>query len=80
MQKLEIKGGKKLSGTIEVSGAKNATLPILASTILTNKKVIIKNIPIVKDVETMAELLKTIGSVVKFDKKKKKLKFIIKIY
>ena len=72
MQKLEIKGGKKLSGTIEVSGAKNATLPILASTILTNKKVIIKNIPIVKDVETMAELLKTIGSVVKFDKKKKK--------
>ena len=44
MQKLEIKGGKKLSGTIEVSGAKNATLPILASTILTNKKVIIKTI------------------------------------
>ena len=57
MQKLEITGGKKLSGTIEVSGAKNATLPILASTILTNKKVIIMNIPIVRDVETMAELL-----------------------
>ena len=73
MQKLEITGGKKLSGTIEVSGAKNATLPILASTILTNKKVIIKNIPIVRDVETMAELLKTIGSLVKFDKKRKKI-------
>ena len=72
MQKLEIKGGKKISGTIMVSGSKNATLPILASTILTNKKVIIKNIPIVKDVETMAELLNTIGSTVKFDKKKKK--------
>ena len=72
MQKLEIKGGKKISGTIMVSGSKNATLPILASTILTNKKVIIKNIPIVKDVETMAELLNTIGSSVKFDKKKKK--------
>ena len=72
MQKLEIKGGKKISGTIMVSGSKNATLPILASTILTNKKVIIKNIPIVKDVETMAELLKKIGSTVKFDKKKKK--------
>ena len=57
MQKLEIKGGKKISGTIMVSGSKNATLPILASTILTNKKVIIKNIPIVKDVETMAETL-----------------------
>ena len=76
MQKLEIKGGKKISGTIMVSGSKNATLPILASTILTNKKVIIKNIPIVKDVETMAELLNTIGSTVKFDKKKKKLKFL----
>ena len=62
MQKLEIKGGKKISGTIEISGSKNATLPILASTILTNKKITLKNIPIVKDVETMIELLGTIGS------------------
>ena len=46
MQKLEIKGGKKISGTIVVSGSKNATLPILAATILTSKKVILKNIPI----------------------------------
>ena len=72
MQKLEITGGKKISGTITISGSKNATLPILAATILTNKKIIIKNIPIVRDVETMAALLSTIGSVVKFDKKKKK--------
>ena len=71
MQKLEVIGGKKISGTIEISGSKNATLPILASTILTNKKVIIKNIPVVRDVETMAKLLITIGSTVKFDKKKK---------
>ena len=41
MQKLEIKGGKKISGTIKISGSKNATLPILASTILTNKKIIL---------------------------------------
>ena len=73
MQKLEIKGGRKISGTIIVSGSKNATLPILAATILTSKKVIIKNIPIVKDVETMAELLRAIGSAVKFDIKKKKI-------
>ena len=72
MQKLEVIGGKKLSGTIIVSGSKNATLPILASTILTDKKIVIKNIPIVKDVETMAELLSAIGSSVKFYKKKKK--------
>ena len=73
MQKLEVIGGKKISGTIVISGSKNATLPILASTILTNKKVIINNIPVVRDVETMAELLKTIGSNVKFDRKKKKI-------
>ena len=73
MQKLEIKGGRKISGTITISGSKNSTLPILAATILTNKKVIIKNIPIVKDVITMMELLSTIGSSIKFDKKNKKI-------
>ena len=72
MQRLEIRGGRKISGTINISGSKNATLPILAATILTNKKVIIKNIPIVKDVATMVELLKMIGSSLKFDKRKKK--------
>ena len=73
MQKLEIRGGRKIFGTIIISGSKNATLPILASTILTHKKVVIKNIPIVKDVLTMVELLNTIGSTVKFDKKRKKI-------
>ena len=73
MQKLEIKGGRKIFGTIIISGSKNATLPILASTILTHKKVVIKNIPIVKDVLTMVELLNTIGATVKFDKKRKKI-------
>ena len=72
MQRLEISGGRKISGTINISGSKNATLPILAATILTNKKVIIKNIPIVKDVITMVELLSTMGSGIKLNKKKKK--------
>ena len=76
MQKLEIKGGKKISGTIVISGSKNATLPILASTILTNKKVVIKNIPIVRDVETMVTLLKTLGSSVKLRKKEKIIEII----
>ena len=71
MQKLEIKGGKKISGTINISGSKNATLPILASTILTDKKINITNIPIVKDVETMINLLRSIGSSVELNKKKK---------
>ena len=75
MEKLEIIGRKKLSGTIAISGSKNATLPILAATILTNKKIVIKNVPIVRDVETMVTLLNTIGSFVKLNKKKKQLKF-----
>ncbi len=54
MQKLEVQGGRRMSGKIEISGSKNATLPILAATILSNKKTIIKKIPIVRDVETMA--------------------------
>ena len=78
MQKLEIKGGKKISGTITISGSKNATLPILASTILTNKKIVLKNIPIVRDVETMANLLETIGSTIKFNKKQKVIEIINK--
>ena len=76
MQKLEIKGGRKMSGTVAISGSKNATLPILAATILSNKKVIVKNIPIVRDVETMAALLKTIGSHVDLNKREKKIEII----
>jgi UDP-N-acetylglucosamine 1-carboxyvinyltransferase len=73
MQRLEIKGGRKISGTINISGSKNATLPILASTILTDKKVVITNVPIVRDVETMVKLLNTIGSGIELKKKEKKI-------
>ena len=76
MEKLEIKGGKKISGTIEISGSKNSTLPILASTILTDKKVTIKNIPLVKDVKTMVDLLITIGLNIKLHKKEKKIEIL----
>ena len=78
MQKLVIKGGRKISGTIEISGSKNATLPILTSTILTNKKIILTNVPAVKDVETMVNLLKSIGSSINFDKKNKKIEILNK--
>ena len=72
MQKLIIKGKRQLKGKISVSGSKNATLPILAASILSNK-VILKNIPLVKDIFTMAELLNFIGLKNKFFKKKNKL-------
>ena len=73
MQKLIIKGKKSLSGTVKISGSKNATLPILASTILSNNKITINNVPCVKDVITMSELLKHLGSNIKTNFKKKKI-------
>ena len=73
MKKLIIVGGKRLNGTINISGSKNATLPILAASILNKNKVIIQNIPLVKDVETMVDLLKLLGSRVKIIKKKRKI-------
>ena len=79
MEKLVVKGKKKLSGTIRISGSKNATLPILASSILNKNKIEINKVPIVKDVITMVELLKHIGSNIKLDLKKKKFLYIIKI-
>ena len=72
MQKLIVKGKKNLSGIVKVSGSKNATLPILAASILSDKKIEIANIPLVKDVITMSELLKYIGSNIKINSKKKK--------
>jgi len=78
MEKLEIIGGRKVSGTVLISGSKNSTLPILASTILTNKKIIIKNIPIVRDIKTMAELLSFIGSDIKFNQKEKEIEILNK--
>ena len=70
MQKLIIKGNRELSGKISISGSKNATLPILAATILA-KNVTLKNIPLVKDIFTMVELLNFIGLKTKILKKKK---------
>ena len=69
MQKLLIKGKKKISGNIIISGSKNAALPILAASILA-KKVIINNVPAVKDVFTMITLLTSIGLKILVNKKK----------
>ena len=69
MQKLLIKGKRDLSGIISISGSKNATLPILAASILANN-VKLTNIPLVKDIYTMVELLKFIGLNANIEKKK----------
>src|SRR6056300_1489648 len=70
MQKLEVFGANKLKGHIKISGSKNASLPILAATLLSNKKIILKNLPKVRDIETMLTLLQSLGSRVKLDKNK----------
>ena len=70
MQKLLIKGKKELSGNILISGSKNATLPILAATILSNA-VKLTNIPLVQDIFTMVKLLKFIGLKIKILKNKR---------
>ena len=75
MKKLEVFGATKLKGQIKISGSKNASLPILAATLLSNKKITLTNLPKVKDIETMLSLLKSLGSIVESNKKK----IIIKI-
>ena len=70
MEKLIIKKSGPLSGNISISGSKNATLPILAATILSNKKTILQNVPMVKDVFTMVNLLTSLGSKIKIIKNK----------
>ena len=70
MQKIEIFGANKLKGQINISGSKNASLPILAATLLSNKKIFLNNLPKVKDIETMINLLQSLGSKIKFDRQK----------
>ena len=67
MQKLEVFGANKLKGQIKISGSKNASLPILAATLLSKKKFFLKNLPRVKDIETMVSLLQSLGSKIKFN-------------
>ena len=68
MQKLEVFGVNKLKGQIKISGSKNASLPILAATLLSTKKTTLKNLPRVRDIETMLSLLQSLGSKIKNNK------------
>ena len=67
MEKLLIKGGNSLSGKIKCSGAKNAALPMIASTILSEEKITLKNLPYLQDITTMFELLGSMGSEILLD-------------
>ena len=69
MDKLIIEGGRRLSGEVAVSGAKNAALPILAATLLTEAPVTVRNVPHLRDVTTTLSLLQTMGAEVTLDDK-----------
>lgn len=66
MDKIVINGGKRLTGSVEISGAKNAVLPIMAATLLASGTFRIRNVPDLRDVKTMAHLLRIIGAQVEF--------------
>ncbi|HCA57293.1 MAG TPA: UDP-N-acetylglucosamine 1-carboxyvinyltransferase, partial [Blastocatellia bacterium] len=64
MDKFLIRGGRPLSGTVKISGAKNSALPCLAATLLTPETVTLRNIPYVKDLITQRRLLEDLGATV----------------
>lgn len=66
MPKFVINGGKKLSGEVSVGGSKNAALPILAATLLTDDPCVIKNVPDIDDIHTMLAILSSLGSEAEF--------------
>jgi len=76
MDKFLIKGPSKIKGQVFISGSKNAALPILASTILFDKPVTLYNLPRVRDIYTMLNLLKSLGSKIYFSKNKKTIRII----
>ena len=78
MDKFQIDGPCKIKGKVFISGSKNASLPILAATLLFDQPVVIKNLPRVKDIDTMISLLQSLGSKVIFSKDKRSVKIINK--
>ena len=62
MKVFRIEGGRPLEGTIEISGAKNAALPILAACLLTDEPCTISNVPNLSDIRIMAELIHNLGA------------------
>jgi UDP-N-acetylglucosamine 1-carboxyvinyltransferase len=67
MEKLLIKGGTRLSGEINCSGAKNAALPMIAATILSDDDITLRNLPYLQDITTMFELMGSMGAKITLD-------------
>ncbi|MEA1912846.1 MAG: UDP-N-acetylglucosamine 1-carboxyvinyltransferase [candidate division WOR-3 bacterium] len=67
MDKFIIEGGNRLEGEVEIKGAKNSILPILAATLLTEDEFVIENVPLLRDIFTMKKVLETLGASVSFN-------------
>ena len=65
MDKVLITGGRRLQGEVEISGAKNSALPIIASAILSEDECVISNVPLLKDIQTIKKLLECMGARIK---------------
>jgi UDP-N-acetylglucosamine 1-carboxyvinyltransferase len=70
LDKLVIRGGKRLKGTVEISGAKNAALPIMTASLLTSGVSIIEKVPNLRDVHTVGQLIKHLGAEFSYENKK----------
>ena len=73
---LAIPGGEEISGTVEVSGAKNATLPILAASLMATDTCVLTGVPNLRDVGTMVELMEILGMSVSWNKTERKIEMV----
>ena len=67
MKKLVIEGGRELSGTINISGAKNSVVALIPASILTKGKCVIHNVPAISDVDALMDIMKFLGSDIKYE-------------
>ena len=67
MEYLLVKGNKPLKGQVEISGSKNATLPIMAASIISSGEVVLSGVPDLEDIHVMSEALKLLGAKVNRD-------------
>ena len=68
MERLVVTGGARLSGSVRINGAKNAILPLLASSLLSEKRVVLEGVPSLNDVQTMKEALESLGVKIKWER------------
>ena len=72
-QKIFIEGGKKLIGSIPISGAKNSCLTVMPVSLLSDNRLVLKNAPLLSDVDTMKSLLQSLGCNVSYDQQEKRI-------